>query len=222
MKQFTLNKTAQVTLIVILILICDQALKIWIKTNFYYGQEIMIFGDWARLHFLENEGMAYGARFHDLPLIGQFINPEFAKLALTLFRIFAVCFIIYMVKKMIEGNTKKGAIYCMALILAGAIGNIIDSIVYGKLFSESPRFSREVATMFPPDGGYAGWFHGKVVDMFYLPIIQTKLPQWFPIGGGQPFEFFRPVFNIADASISIGIFVILLFYRGVFNTPEKS
>ena len=222
MKQITVNKSAQVAAIVLIVLIIDQALKIWIKTNFFYGEEVFLIGDWARLHFLENEGMAYGARFHDLPFIGKYIDPNIAKPALTIFRIVAVGFIIYLISNMIKGNTKKGAIYCMALILAGAIGNIIDSVFYGKLFSESPRYSEELATMFPEGGGYAGWFYGKVVDMFYFPIIRTTLPEWLPINGGQPFEFFRPVFNVADASISVGILLILLFHRGIFTNSSVS
>ena len=212
-----MKQSTQVALIVILVLVIDQALKIWIKTNFYYGQEMFLIGDWARLHFLENEGMAYGARFHDLPIIGKYINPAVAKPALTIFRIIAVGFIIYIIKNLIQKGNKKGLIYSMALILAGAIGNIIDSVFYGKIFSESPRYTQELATMFPENGGYANWFYGKVVDMFYFPMFQTTLPEWFPINGGQPFEFFRPVFNVADASISIGIFIILLFYRGIFT-----
>lgn len=212
-----MKQSTQVALIVILVLVIDQALKIWIKTNFYYGQELFLIGDWARLHFLENEGMAYGARFHDLPIIGKYINPAVAKPALTIFRIIAVGFIIYIIKNLIQKGNKKGLIYSMALILAGAIGNIIDSVFYGKIFSESPRYTQELATMFPENGGYANWFYGKVVDMFYFPMFQTTLPEWFPINGGQPFEFFRPVFNVADASISIGIFIILLFYRGIFT-----
>ena len=222
MKAIQLNRAAQVTAIVIAVLLIDQILKIWVKTNFYYGEEVFLIGDWARLHFLENEGMAYGARFHDIPFIGKYIDPAVAKPLLTFFRIFAVGFIIYLIKKMIKGGTKKGAIFCMALILAGAIGNIIDSIFYGKLFSESPRYSEAVATMFPEGGGYAGWFYGKVVDMFYFPIIQTTLPEWFPINGGEPFEFFRPVFNFADASISVGIFIILLFHRGIFSDSASA
>lgn len=212
-----MKQSTQVALIVILVLVIDQALKIWIKTNFYYGQELFLIGDWARLHFLENEGMAYGARFHDLPIIGKYINPAVAKPALTIFRIIAVGFIFYIIKNLIQKGNKKGLIYSMALILAGAIGNIIDSVFYGKIFSESPRYTQELATMFPENGGYANWFYGKVVDMFYFPMFQTTLPEWFPINGGQPFEFFRPVFNVADASISIGIFIILLFYRGIFT-----
>lgn len=212
-----MKKGTQVFLIVILILIIDQISKIWIKTNFYYGEEWQLIGQWARLYFIENEGMAYGTRFSDLPIVGKYIQPEHAKPMLTIFRIFAVGFIVYIVKNLIQNKVKTGAIYCMALILAGAIGNIIDSIFYGKIFSESPRHNTELATLFPEGGGYAGWFHGKVVDMFYFPIIRTTLPEWIPFKGGQYFEFFRPVFNVADASISVGIILILLFYRSIFN-----
>lgn len=212
-----MKKGTQVFLIVILILIIDQISKIWIKTNFHYGEEWMLIGQWARLYFIENEGMAYGTRFSDIPIIGKFIQPELAKPMLTIFRIFAVGFIIYIIKNLIKTKIKAGAIYCMALILAGAIGNIIDSIFYGKIFSESPKHNTELATLFPENGGYAGWFHGKVVDMFYFPMVRTTLPEWIPLKGGQYFEFFRPVFNVADASISVGIILILLFYRSIFN-----
>lgn len=213
-----MKKGIQVTLIVILILLIDQILKIYIKTNFFYGQEQMLIGKWARLYFIENDGMAYGKKFSDLPFIGKHINPGTAKLSLTIFRIFAVGFIISIVRKMIQKSTvRKGAIYCMALILAGAIGNIIDCVFYGKIFSNSPHNNRSVAELFPDGGGYEGWFRGYVVDMFYFPMIQTTLPEWVPFKGGEYFEFFRPVFNVADASISVGIFLLLVFYREVFN-----
>lgn len=212
--------STKVIIIVCLVLLIDQLLKIYIKTNFYYGEEVFIFGDWARIHFLENEGMAQGFRFSDFPIIGKYINPNLAKPMLTIFRIVAVFFIVMIINKMIKHKEKSGAVLSMALILAGAIGNIIDSIFYGKFFSESPRMSREVATLFPEGGGYAGWFHGRVVDMFYFPIINTTLPDWLPIVGGSSFEFFKFVFNVADASISIGIFIILLFHKTIFSNKK--
>ena len=215
-----MKKSTQVACIVLLVLLIDQVLKIWVKTSFFYGEEIHLIGDWARLHFLENEGMAYGARLHDLPIIGKFISPAAAKPMLTFFRIFAVGFIIYLIQKMIKNGTKLGAIRCMGLILAGAVGNIIDSVFYGKIFSESPRYTNQVATLFPEGGGYSNWFYGHVVDMFYFPIINTTLPEWLPLKGGEQFEFFRPVFNVAEASISIGIFIILLFYRSIFQDEQ--
>ncbi len=199
-----------------MILAIDQSLKFWIKTNFYYNEEVNLIGKWARLHFLENPGMAWGARLHDLPLIGQFINPEWSKPMLTSFRIVAVVFIIYFVAQLIKKHAKTGLIYSMALILAGAIGNIIDSVFYGKFFTASDPFERNIAEFLPQGGGYANWFHGKVVDMFYFPLVNTNLPDWIPFIGGRHFEFFRPVFNVADSAISIGIFIILIFYRGYF------
>lgn len=211
-----MKKSLQVILVVVLVLLIDQVLKFWIKTNFHYHEELVLINDWARLHFLENEGMAFGARLHDLPVIGQFINPEWAKPMLTIFRIVAVGFIIYFIGKMIRNKAKGGLIISMALILAGAIGNIIDSVFYGKFFGASDPFTRNVAEFMPEEGGYAGWFHGKVVDMFYFPMVNTTLPESFPIWGGKHIEFFQPVFNVADSAISIGIFLILLFYRGYF------
>ncbi len=211
-----MRKSILVLTIVLVILAIDQSLKFWIKTNFFYNEEMYIIGNWARLHFLENEGMAFGARFQDFPIIGDFIKPEWAKPMLTTFRIVAVGFIIYFVNQLIQKKAKSGLVYSMALILAGAIGNIIDSVFYGKIFSASDPFERNISEFLPQGGGYADWFHGKVVDMFYFPLINTTFPKWIPFVGGNHFEFFRPVFNVADSAISIGIFIILIFYRSYF------
>ena len=211
-----MKKSLQVIVLVLAVLAIDQSLKFYVKTNFHYHEEKIMVDDWARLHFLENEGMAFGAKLDDLPLVGQFINPEWAKPMLTGFRIVAVILIIVFIKKLVVRKEKNGLIMSMALILAGAVGNIIDSIFYGKIFSESDPFVRNVAEFMPEGGGYAGLFYGKVVDMFYFPMIDTIWPSWLPLIGGKSFQFFQPVFNVADSAISVGIFLILVFHRGYF------
>lgn len=192
-------------LAIVFILLADQILKFWIKLNMTLGQEFRLLGDWAIIHFTENNGMAFGMEF----------GGEAGKLALTLFRIAAVSMIGYGVVYLIKNKYHRGLILNVALIFAGALGNIIDSTFYGLLFSESTYF--EAAKLLPASGGYAGLFHGKVVDMFYFPIIQGIIPTWFPIWGGEDFVFFRPVFNIADAAISIGVISILIFQKRYFK-----
>lgn len=189
-------------LIVILLLLLDQILKIWIKTHFQLHESIEI-TPWFYLYFTENPGMAFG-----IEVIG--------KLFLTLFRIVAVGFIGYYLYKLVKANYKFGFIACVSLVLAGAMGNIIDSIFYGVIFNHSYG---QVATFMPAEGGYASWLHGKVVDMFYFPLIETTFPDWLPIWGGQEFIFFRPIFNLADSAICVGVFSLLLFYR---HTLSKS
>ncbi len=175
-----------------------------------YGEEFLILGlTWARIHFVENEGMAFGISF----------GEQTGKLLLSLFRIVAVGFIIYMIRQMILLGESKGVLVCFSMILAGAIGNIIDSAVYGVIFSESP-YHGGVAEMFPESGGYAGILYGKVVDMLYFPLIRTEWPSWMPLWGGESFEFFSPVFNIADSAITCGIIALLLFYRQFFSSNK--
>lgn len=188
--------------IVILLLLLDQILKIWIKTHLELHESIEI-TPWFYLCFTENPGMAFG-----IEVIG--------KLFLSIFRIIAVGFIGYYLYSLVKKNYPFGFIACISLILAGAIGNIIDSIFYGVIFDHSYG---QVATLFPEGGGYAGWLHGKVVDMFYFPLIETTWPDWLPIWGGQEFVFFRPIFNLADSAICVGVFLLLIFYR---NTLSKS
>ncbi|MBP6365259.1 Lipoprotein signal peptidase [bioreactor metagenome] len=191
----------QVTLIVFVLLLIDQAVKIWIKTHMTIGESIPVFGDWFQIYFIENNGMAFGMQFGGA--IGKFF--------LTALRLVLIGVIIYYVKKLIESGSSRAFLTGVALILVGAIGNVIDSMLYGIVFSES-NFT-QVASLFPEGGGYAPFMFGKVVDMLYFPIIDTTLPQWFPFKGGEQFIFFRPIFNIADSCITIGVFYLLLFKR---------
>ncbi|GAB1374098.1 lipoprotein signal peptidase [Bacteroidales bacterium] len=191
----------QVALIVFMLLLIDQAVKIWIKTHMTIGESIPVFGNWFQIYFIENNGMAFGMQFGGA--IGKFF--------LTALRLVLIGVIIYYVKKLIESGSSRAFLTGVALILVGAIGNVIDSMLYGIVFSES-NFT-QVASLFPEGGGYAPFMFGKVVDMLYFPIIDTTLPQWFPFKGGEQFIFFRPIFNIADSCITIGVFYLLLFKR---------
>ncbi len=203
-----MSRTKKALLIIFLILIVDQVLKIWIKTHLAIGDEIVVFKDWFILHFVENNGMAFGFEF----------AGEYGKMALSIFRILAVVAIGWYLFKLAKNKEIPfGFIACISLIFAGAIGNIIDSLFYGIIFNHSWG---QVATLFPAEGGYSSFLHGRVVDMFYFPLIEGRYPEWVPSVGGNPFIFFRPVFNIADSSITVGIFSILLFYRRYFNKAE--
>ncbi len=184
-------------IIVLAIIVADQLLKIWIKTSFRLG-ESLVFTDWAELYFIENPGMAFGIELG-------------GKLFLSIFRIIAsVALVYFLIKIRHRGDYPKGFIVCLSMITAGAIGNVIDGMFYGLIFSESTPFT--VATMFPDEGGYGTFLHGLVVDMFHFPLIEGTWPDWVPCVGGTDFEFFRPVFNVADAAISVGIIVLIFFY----------
>jgi signal peptidase II len=203
-------KFKHVIILTLIILIFDQALKIWVKTNFYLGKEIIIFPNWFRFHFVENEGMAYGWK----------LGGQWGKILLTTFRMAAVVFGTFYLKHIISRKYHNGYVLAATLIYAGAIGNLIDSMFYGLIFENSDPLMQNISSIFPAKG-YAGFLHGKVVDMLYFPIItNTHFPKWLPIWGGQEFEFFRPVFNIADASISIGVLSILLFQNRFFREKE--
>ena len=179
-----------------------------------YGSQFEMIPGWsgAYVHFVENPGMAFGIEF----------GGEYGKLALSLFRVFAVGFLIYLISQLIQQGAKKGLLACFALILAGAIGNILDSAFYGLIFSESSYHSPIPATLFPEGGGYAGFLHGKVVDMLYFPLLRGTFPDWLPIWGGERFLFFRPVFNIADAAISVGVFSLIAFYSSFFRQDPSA
>lgn len=191
-------------LLVSVILIADQLLKFRIKTTMALGDEIHVAGNWFIIHFVENNGMAFGFEF----------AGEYGKIFLSVFRILAVIAIGWYLVHLTRHKTSAGLIISLSLIFAGAVGNIIDSAFYGLLFDHSYG---QVASFLPKGGGYAGFLHGKVVDMFYFPVISGQYPGWIPFVGGNEFIFFRPVFNIADSSITIGIFSILIFYRDVFD-----
>tara|TARA_B100001142_G_scaffold329246_1_gene391895 strand:- start:40795 stop:41382 length:588 start_codon:yes stop_codon:yes gene_type:complete len=186
-----------------LLLLVDQIIKIWIKTNMFLGQEFYI-TDWFIIHFTENNGMAFGMEF----------GGSTGKALLTIFRIIVVTLGIFYIKSIVTLSMPKGVLIALGLIIGGAIGNIIDSTFYGIIFNDSYN---SIASLFPDTGGYAPLLHGKVVDMLYFPLINSHFPNWLPFFGGEHFIFFRPVFNIADSGISIGIFMILLFYRKYFN-----
>lgn len=208
-KIFTV-KGRHVVLFIFLILLIDQIIKIYIKTHYYLGEEHKVLGlNWFRLHFVENEGMAWGWKFGE---------GNWGKIALTLFRLVAVIVGSFYLKSIIKKHYHKGFIICASLIYAGAVGNLIDSMFYGLIFENSNPFLRNIATIFPATDGYANFLHGKVVDMFYFPIItDAKFPAWIPIWGGDDFEFFRPVFNLADASISAGVITLLIFQKRFFK-----
>jgi len=202
-EKFTmkLSLRAKVILLVSSILVVDQLSKFWIKLNMSLGQSFNVIGDWFLIHFTENYGMAFGLQFWG----------EYGKLALSIFRIVAVILIGFYIASLIKKKMPAGLVLGIALIMAGAIGNIIDSAFYGLIFSESGYATP--ATILPADGGYASFLHGRVVDMFYFPIINTTWPSWVPWVGGERFIFFRPVFNVADSAITIGVFYLLLFQR---------
>lgn len=188
-------------LVVVLILLIDQLSKIWVKTHMALYDTIHI-TDWFKIYFVENNGMAFGIEAG-------------GKLFLSLFRIIAVVFIIIYLIKLVKENYKTGFIACVALVLAGASGNIIDSIFYGAIFEAS--YAGHVASFVPWGEGYASLLHGKVVDMLYFPIIDGTYPDWVPYFGGKDFLFFRFIFNIADSAISVGVVLLLLFYRKTFS-----
>lgn len=210
-----LKKTLQVKyrstiILILIIIIVDQWSKFYIKTNFFYGEEVNVLGNWFKLHFIENEGMAFGMRLNEAPI---------GKLILTLFRLVAVVFGFFLLKKIVTKGYTKGTIICGALILAGALGNLIDSIFYGLIFTES---SFHIAKLVPFGQGYGQIFHGRVVDMLYFPLIDTKLPDSLPLIGGKNIVFFEPVFNIADAAISTGVLVLVFFQKKLIHKKTEA
>lgn len=205
-------KGKQLALLILLVLFADQALKFYIKLNYYVGEEHRVLGSWFRLHFVENEGMAWGWKF----------GGGFGKIILTLFRLVAVILGTFYLRTLIQKKYHKGFIICAGLIYAGALGNLIDSLFYGMIFERSDPFMQNVAKLLPSGGGYASFLHGRVVDMLYFPIIRnTHYPAWFPFWGGDEFEFFSPVFNLADASISAGVIAIVIWQQKFFPAAKK-
>ncbi len=208
LKRTHLKRSYRVLLLILFVLAVDQALKFYIKTTFCYNQDVPLWGlSWARLHFVENEGMAFGITF----------GWEYGKLLLSLFRIFMVAALIWYLRLLIRVQAPEGFLYSVGLITAGAIGNIIDSAFYGLIFTESPYHDCVPARLVPPGQGYGTFLHGKVVDMFYFPIAWLRMPEWLPWIGGEEWLFFSPIFNVADASITIGVAIILLFQRRFFR-----
>jgi signal peptidase II len=188
--------------VILLVLLADQWVKFWVKTNMSIGDEIYMFGkEWAVIHFVENNGMAFGLTF----------GGEYGKLALSLFRIAAVVLLGFYLRWLLKERAPVILLAGFGLILAGALGNIIDSAFYGLLFSES-TFHSDPAIFLPPEGGYASFLHGKVVDMLYFPVAEGYFPDWFPVWSGEPYLFFRPVFNIADMAITSGVIMILVLH----------
>ncbi len=200
------NKLA---IFILVLLVLDQAVKIWIKTHMMIGEEIPVFGDWFKILFIENNGMAFGMELGD---------GKFGKTILSLFRIVAVGAIGWYILKLIREKAPQGVLFSFALIFCGAIGNIFDSLFYGMIFSDSHY---QIATLFPAEGGYSSFLHGKVVDMLYFPLIKGHFPSWVPFWGGQDFLFFRPVFNLADSYITIGVLMLILFYRNFFSDKKE-
>lgn len=217
--------------VVFLILFFDQFLKIWIKTHFFYGETYYVFGqNWFQIHFIENNGMAFGMEF----------AGSYGKIILSIFRILAIGAIGWYIFTLIKKKASVFLIITISLIFAGAIGNIIDSAFYGLIFSESTPFynltlhlsescnqsctffhhTHDAAVLFPTTGGYSTFLHGRVVDMFYFPLFTAQLPSWLPFWGGQPFTFFEPVFNIADATITVGVFILIIFQKRLFKKQE--
>lgn len=191
--------------IIAIVIIIDQILKFWVKTNFYLGEDMEIF-PWFHLLFIENNGMAFGMT------IGS-------KLLLTLFRLAAISFLIWYIVKIYRLRTvPTGYLVCLALITAGAAGNIFDCVFYGVIFNNP--MPPQTATLFPEAGGYAPWLMGKVVDMLYFPLFSFEWPAWMPVVGGEEFIFFHPVFNFADAAISVGIFILIIFYHNYIQSPS--
>ena len=202
MSEAKISKNRIIAIVVILmVLTIDQLSKIWVKTNMSLYESIEI-AQWFKIYFVENNGMAFGWE------VG-------GKLFLSLFRIVAILLIAYYLHLLIKKKYAIGFITCIALIWAGAFGNIIDSVLYGEIFSES--LPERVASFVSFGEGYSSFLHGKVVDMLYFPIINGTFPEWLPEWGGENFIFFSPIFNIADSAITIGIFILLLFYRKTFS-----
>lgn len=211
-------KKYHLIILIVGILIIDQALKIYIKTTYHLHDSTNVLGDWFQLYFIENPGMAYGWKF----------GGNWGKLLLTVFRFAAVIVGTWYLAKILREKKHPGFIFSAGLIYAGAVGNLIDSCFYGMIFDKGMVFDPVIGDYVGYSGlahfsgeGYASFLHGNVVDMLYFPLIQGHFPDWFPIWGGEPFEFFRPVFNIADAAITCGVFAIFIFQNKFFKNEKR-
>lgn len=193
-------------IIIAAILIIDQIVKIYVKTHMYMGEDIPLIGEWCRLHFVENKGFAFGMSF----------GGQIGKIGLSIFRLLAASAIFWYLLRSIKKGTRTAFVICLSLIFVGAVGNLIDSCFYGLIFNESYY---NLAQLFPAEGGYAPFLQGRVVDMFYFPLIDTTWPEWVPLKGGQPLVFFNAIFNVADAAITIG--AIWLIIDQLFVAQEK-
>lgn len=208
-----MSRRVFVLLTIFFIIGFDQLSKVWVKLNMALGESFSVFGlDWFQINFTENPGMAFGLEF----------GGEYGKLFLSLFRIIVVGVMIYFLVKLIQRKASKKLLFIASLIIAGASGNIIDSMFYGVIFSDSGTFhAPDVAILFPEGGGYAPFLFGKVVDMLYFPLISGHWPTWVPYVGGDYFIFFQPIFNIADSAISIGVVLALINYRSLNRELES-
>ncbi len=200
-----MSKTLKCILIILVILVIDQTVKILVKTNMTLYQQNPVFGNWFIFHFVENKGMAFGLK----------LPGDYGKIILSMFRLIAIVAIGFYLRHLIKVNAHPGLLITLSMIMGGAVGNMIDSAFYGLIFSES--YSYQTATLFPQGGGYERFLHGKVVDMFYFPVLRGVYPDWLPGLGGRSFTFFRPVFNIADASISVAVVILLIKQRKFFE-----
>jgi signal peptidase II len=213
-------KKSQLLFLILIVLIADQTLKFWIKTSYPTGEVLRVFGlDWFQLHFIENSGMAWGWQ----------LGNETGKVILTLFRLAAVVAGTWYLLKFIKEKYSKGFLICAGLIYAGAAGNLIDSMFYGMIFDKGLHYSPVLNDYVGYLGvaelsakGYGSFLHGSVVDMLYFPLFNGVFPDWVPVFGGQSFEFFSPIFNIADASISVGVITLLLFQKRLLDKPQTT
>lgn len=207
-----MSKKTVIFLTIALVLIIDQVSKFWIKTHLSYNENFAMFGiPWARIHFVENEGMAFGLSYGGIK----------GKYLLSIFRILMAGFLCFLLYSMWKDHEKKSLLFSFSLIVAGAIGNILDCIFYGLIFTESTYHGGEVAQLVPMGQGYAPILQGKVVDMLHFPMFHWNWPSWMPFVGGESFEFFSPIFNVADSAITVGVISIILFNRSFFLNKDK-
>jgi signal peptidase II len=199
------KRSQLIILTIFIVLVLDQILKVWVKTNMTLGEEFSVIGDWFMIHFTENEGMAFGMT----------LGGGYGKLALSIFRIIAVILIGWYLVYLSKTKASRGLIFSVSLVFVGALGNIIDSVFYGMIFNQSTFHS--IAEFMPEAGGYGGILRGKVVDMFYFPLLYGSYPDWIPFKGGDTFIFFRPVFNVADTAITTGVSILIVFQRKFFK-----